>query len=131
MGKISILPAHLFLHIRMFINCIMFTKCKHWKFCKHSSNGTGGLLIRILQFGLHFRVCSGTLGGIEESHFFVINQLEKFFLFTILQLEEGIAIAQKAGFFSIVSHYPSSRDNQSGWSIEGMLSECGKWFASP
>ena len=69
MGKISILPAHLFLHIRMFMNCIMFTKCKHWKFCKHSSNGIGELLIRILQFGFHFRVYPGILGGIEESLF--------------------------------------------------------------
>jgi len=66
MGKISILPAHLFLHIRMFINCIMFTKCKHWKFCKHSSNGIGELLIRILQFGFHFRVCPDILGALKN-----------------------------------------------------------------
>lgn len=69
MGKISILPAHLFLHIRMFINCIMFTKCKHWKFCKHSSNGIGELLIRILQFGFHFRVYPGILGALKNLFF--------------------------------------------------------------
>ena len=86
MGKISILQAHLFLHIRMFINCIMFTKCKHWKFCKHSSNGIGELLIRILQFGFHFRVCPGILWGIEESPSFVTKQLENFFLFIICML---------------------------------------------